>query len=178
MGNANIEGKLKVDGKLEAFGVIPIGGVIPYFGTNTPKGWLFCDGSVFDTTFYPELYSVLGSNTLPKISDNRYLEGASIPNVPQDASIPNIKGEVTIKGIDSSRLYIDHTENQIVQGANNALSGGNSACCMRVASYKENTAYKQHKTLVFDANKYNNVYNDTNILRPKSVTVRYLIRAK
>ena len=42
-----------------------IGSIISYWGNTIPNGYLECDGSVYDTTRYSELYSVLGSNTLP-----------------------------------------------------------------------------------------------------------------
>lgn len=178
MGNVNITEDLKVGGKIEGIGIVPIGAVVPYFGTNTPEGWLFCDGSQFDINIYPELYNVLGKSILPNIADGRFLEGAVLPNVPQDASLPNIKGEVSIKGIDASRLYIDHNNNEIVKDANNALYGGGSESSVRVGSYDKNDKYKQNKTLVFDASKYNSVYNDDNIMRPMSITTRFIIRAR
>lgn len=43
----------------------PIGAEIKYAGSDTPIGFLEEDGSTFSTTDYPELYAVLGTNTLP-----------------------------------------------------------------------------------------------------------------
>lgn len=41
----------------------PAGGVIPFAGSNvvtSPPGWLFCDGSAYDVSTYPTLFSVIG----------------------------------------------------------------------------------------------------------------------
>lgn len=47
---------------------IPLGAVQDvYVGTQVPQGWLECDGSTFDTSEYPDLYLLLGSDTLPRI---------------------------------------------------------------------------------------------------------------
>lgn len=43
----------------------PIGSVFDYEGNTAPDGYLFCDGSTFDTSLYPDLYLFLGSDTLP-----------------------------------------------------------------------------------------------------------------
>lgn len=46
-----------------------IGDIMQLYGTTAPSGkWLKCDGSAFDTTKYPNLYSLLGSNTVPDLN--------------------------------------------------------------------------------------------------------------
>jgi microcystin-dependent protein len=40
----------------------PTGAIIAYVGLLPPTGWLNCDGSVFDTTAYPELDAVLNGS--------------------------------------------------------------------------------------------------------------------
>lgn len=52
-----------------------VGTILTYAGTTAPVGWLLCNGSTFDQTIYPELYTLLGnSNTLPDLRE-RYLIG-------------------------------------------------------------------------------------------------------
>lgn len=36
-------------------GIIPIGGILPYVGETAPLNYLLCDGSVYNTSDYPEL---------------------------------------------------------------------------------------------------------------------------
>ena len=43
----------------------PVGSVIPFAINNLPQGFLLADGSVFNTTLYPELETYLGGNVLP-----------------------------------------------------------------------------------------------------------------
>lgn len=43
----------------------PIGTILPLYKKSTPNGYLYCDGSTFDTTAYPGLYAYLGTNVLP-----------------------------------------------------------------------------------------------------------------
>lgn len=45
----------------------PTGCVTPYFGTNTPSGFLECDGESYAIDNYKELYKVLGGETSPWI---------------------------------------------------------------------------------------------------------------
>lgn len=49
---------------------VPVGVVEAYFGKTAPKGWLMCDGSTFSKDVYPELYEVLGSETLPDLRES------------------------------------------------------------------------------------------------------------
>ena len=51
-------------------GKIPVGVVEAYMGATAPTGWLLCDGSTFDTSIYPKLYELLGSDTLPDLRES------------------------------------------------------------------------------------------------------------
>lgn len=44
---------------------IPIGGLLDFYGKTAPIGFLWCDGSTYDTEKYPKLFEHLGSATLP-----------------------------------------------------------------------------------------------------------------
>lgn len=44
-----------------------IGQIIIWPSTDLPEGVLLCDGSPFDTDFYPELHAVLGNDELPDL---------------------------------------------------------------------------------------------------------------
>lgn len=54
----------------QALDSLPVGTTIGYVGGVIPNGYLEADGSTFDTAKYPELYSKLGSNTLPELFDH------------------------------------------------------------------------------------------------------------
>ncbi|MBK8192233.1 MAG: tail fiber protein [Lewinellaceae bacterium] len=45
--------------------LIPAGTIQMYYGNSAPAGWLVCDSSTFDAATYPDLYAILGGNTLP-----------------------------------------------------------------------------------------------------------------
>lgn len=49
--------------------IAPLGSVFAYEGNTAPDGYLFCDGSTFDTSKYPDLYLFLGSDTLPDLRE-------------------------------------------------------------------------------------------------------------
>lgn len=46
---------------------VPVGTILANFTTNVPSGFLLCDGSTFSSSTYPDLYSVLGTTTLPDL---------------------------------------------------------------------------------------------------------------
>jgi len=48
---------------------VPSGSVMAWMGTGSepPTGWLFCDGSLFDTDLYPQLAAVLGTSRVPDL---------------------------------------------------------------------------------------------------------------
>lgn len=65
----------------EGFRAIPVGAIMmwPSSLPTSPEGWFPCEGGEFDTTKYPQLASVLNSNTLPDFR-GRYPCGADATN--------------------------------------------------------------------------------------------------
>ena len=47
----------------------PVGSVLQFSKSNLPNGFLLADGSVFNTSLYPELFEFLGSDVLPDYSN-------------------------------------------------------------------------------------------------------------
>lgn len=48
--------------------LVPVGTVSAYASSSTlPAGWLICNGNTFDQAVYQDLYTALGSNTLPDL---------------------------------------------------------------------------------------------------------------
>lgn len=46
---------------------MPIGTVVSFYSLTLPTNYLVCDGSVYDTVTYPDLFAVLGVNTTPDL---------------------------------------------------------------------------------------------------------------
>ena len=47
----------------------PLGTILAVYTTRCPVGYLPCDGSAYDTTQYPALYALLGSDHLPDLRE-------------------------------------------------------------------------------------------------------------
>lgn len=65
----------KVNGQLENIAGanssgLPIGTIIPIYSVTVPVGFLPCDGSQYDTSQYPLLYALLGSDRLPDLRES------------------------------------------------------------------------------------------------------------
>ena len=71
---------------------LPIGVVLSFFGSSIPNGFLYLDGSAFNTADYPELYALLESNVLPDMR-GLFLRGDSQSNA-VDPSGPRSVGNV------------------------------------------------------------------------------------
>lgn len=56
--------------------LLPVGSIVAHAGSATPTGWLLCNGGSFSSAVYPALFAVLGSPTLPNLTD-RFLKGST-----------------------------------------------------------------------------------------------------
>jgi microcystin-dependent protein len=64
-----------------------VGAILTYAGPIAPSGWLLCNGSTFDQSLYPELYTLLGnSNTLPDLRE-KYLIGKGIGSLTLNTNV-------------------------------------------------------------------------------------------
>ena len=64
-----VNGKLEVVNGANASG-LPLGSIVSIYSVKVPSGFLPCDGSQYDTTQYPSLYALLGSNKLPDLRES------------------------------------------------------------------------------------------------------------
>jgi microcystin-dependent protein len=65
------ENTYAVDAVIEGAGAgtVPVGSVVMWATATAPAGWLKLDGSTFDQNEYPLLFDLLGSTTLPNMTD-------------------------------------------------------------------------------------------------------------
>ncbi len=61
--DTTIKGDLKSEGSIKDKNglIMPVGAVIAYAGKTAPKGWLLCNGYLYDISAYKELHKALGS---------------------------------------------------------------------------------------------------------------------
>ena len=148
---------------------MPIGTMIFYLGKTIPEGWLLANGSTYDTTLYPELYAVLGTNTLPNMH-HRFPEGTtSVSEVGQtvEAGLPNIQGGFVVVSsqhrwaIESPTGPFDCTDDISIFNANSLEKGRD-----------------RPTKLTMSLNKQNSLYGNSETVHPESMRVSCLIRYK
>ena len=123
------------------------------------KKYLFCDGSTYNTSVYPKLYKILGTNRLPNVN-NRVLWGSSTGGTYINAGLPNITGTFThINFVDPTGAF------------------QNTGFCNWTAATGGGVGDSTNHVL-FDASRANSIYGNSNTVQPPAMTVRFYIRAK
>jgi hypothetical protein len=92
---------------------IPIGGIIASMSPTPPKGFLAM-GATYSRTLYPQLYALLGTETLPQTADGLYLADVS------DALLGTQFGDNNIG------LLHQHTAVVVASGTGASVSGTGS----------------------------------------------------
>lgn len=163
-GNVSISGDVSISGNLSTL-AMPIGAIIAYGGKTCPPGWLVCDGSSFDTSSHPELYSVLGESVLPNLvgrfiqgSNTTEVSGLSMSGRAVAAGLPNITGTAFINSIGDGD-----------SGWNGALK------TVRNASGAGGTSYNRGN-LYLDASHSNSIYGSSTTVQPPALKLIYIIR--
>lgn len=154
----------------------PIGSVTAYAGRFAPSGWLLCDGSSVSRTDYAELYAVIGTTygsgdgrttfTLPRLNDDRFIEGSASPGKSRNPGLPNLKSD---------------SQDCFLQGKTG--NRGTPPITLQPAAGFYHTAYNwtyfqdtDLSWLGFDASLANPIYGSSDTVQPKSLTMRYIIK--
>ena len=163
-GVKTIEEAKKVFG-IDSVDRFPIGTILPFGGNEVPVGYLTCNGAAVSRTTYADLFAVIGTTygagngsttfNLPNLNNNSFLEGSDTVGTVKSAGLPNITGRVG-----------NATTSGYVSGAFYSTSGNSYGW------YGED-GYNQY----FDASRSNPIYGKSDTVQPKSVTVKYIIKA-
>ena len=171
----------KVDGNsVELGGGVPIGTVITWPVSTAPseKGtWLECNGQSFDSSKYPKLYSVLGSNKVPNYQ-GMFLRGYGSQSFIQNNG--SIVGNTTTVHSSGSLGMIQGDATRVVQGSF-SFAGGQDVAPSGVF---ENLGHQNITASGSTDYGYDNPYfNNTrgvptaNEIRPVNIAVKYFIKA-
>ena len=150
----------------------PVGSIVPFSGSTVPTGYLTCDGTAVSRIVYADLFSIIGTTygagdgsatfNLPNLNNNSFLEGSNTAGTVKSAGLPNITGKVTEVRSNNGypHLYSGAFYDDGVKGQCSSANGG---------SYPI--------SISFDASKSNSIYGNSTTVQPKSVTVKFCIKA-
>jgi hypothetical protein len=142
----------------------PAGTIVAFGGTTSslPPGWLLCDGTTFDQTKYPDLYTVLGnSNTLPDLR-GYFLRGLD----PTGNVDPDGKGRSLLSSQTDALKQHQHTYQRTAWFWNETQGGGHYLTPKVAGTDTDDFMGNQPTSNTGDAET-----------RPKNIAVNYLIFA-
>ena len=136
----------------------PLGTILAVYTTRCPSGYLPCDGSTYDTTQYPALYALLGSNHTPDLREVT-LKGIGLNS--------NATDHVSVSGLSVGDYLDDRLQNHTHIVTANNLSIGNDGFAAEGANNPLGGFYT------------GNVYNGRKgaTTEVKAVGVNYVIKA-
>ena len=162
---------------------VPIGTIIAYAGTTLPADWLWCDGSSFSTTAYPELYNAIkyswgGSGSSFNLPDLRGLFMRGNQNMknsndrPPATHDPDGNGRTLGSYQDDAFQGHGHRFSTPMNQANQQTSGSSGTA--RIYAEGLNDTWDV-LTIVSGSHGTPRYTTET---RPKNVYVNYIIKAK
>jgi hypothetical protein len=156
-----------------AAAAVPVGTIITNWSSNTPAGYIYCDGrSIASGDQYIALRAIVGNN----VPDFRgcFLRGAggdaAAVGTKQLAAAPNITGKIQDTMEKAYRGIFDK------KGTSGAFYTNNSDNATRAASNGDNYRGNPTGTVFFDASKSSTVYSSVNEIRPVNYAVYYYIK--
>ncbi|WP_224732654.1 phage tail protein [Francisella sp. SYW-9] len=149
---------------------MPVGSVVAYVGATVPDGFFECNGAVFDTSKYPDLYKALGSSKLPDLrgqfirgwDHGKGVDPGRVLGSSQGDAIRNISGSFT-------------SSNGAVGGFGGANAGPFSPAGGSTGSTYVNgqVAYPSYTRMYFNAAR---VVPTAKEDRPKNIALMYIIK--
>lgn len=124
-----------------------VGEIRAYCSSTPPTNdWLMCDGSQFDTTLCPELYSVLGSDHVPDLREYTTKMGSNIGQFDESeieyhrhsAVVDHAHGGTYYS---SHRRFLSRTSGNIGYGSFGSISFGNINFAPYIGNYYSTTGY-------------------------------------
>lgn len=153
---------------------VPVGTILPFGASEHPVGYLACDGSAVSRSVYADLFAVIGTTygagdgsttfNLPNLNNGSFLEGSNTAGTVKNAGLPNITAMMSNNG--ASGIY--HTPNYTGAFYNGGVAASGVGLQGGAASLTN---------LNFDASRSNSIYGNSTTVQPKSVTVKYCIKA-
>jgi microcystin-dependent protein len=187
--NTWINSQLNVNGE-----IIPVGTIVAIYGTNVQQGWLLCNGSTFNTSQYPQLFTYLGSSTLPDLRgvflrglDNgrgidvgRVLrsyqtDSTKLPNNNFTTNTTGNHTHTTDTQGDHAHSYSINTYTQDNYGTNWALTGPYNPTS---AINRTTSTAGAHSHTTTTAGSHSHTINGGDIeTRPNNIALYYIIKA-
>lgn len=163
----------QLNGRIDAIEpfLVPIGTVVPWPGQTPPKGWLECNGQVFNTTNNPKMYGVLGRNTVPDYRGlflRGWSHGSGAFDPDANRGLGSVQGDAirNITGYFPADIGQSSWIGRYVGGAfydNGALTSGDTG-----------GQSNEVRKYVFDASRVVPVAAEN---RPKNIAVMYIIKS-
>ena len=96
---------------------MPCGSILAWYTGTAPTGYLICDGSTFDTSTYPMLYRVLGTNVLPDLRE------VTLVGAGENDTLSIATHDVYTLGEFKDDQFQSHTHSYTDYGISNTTSG-------------------------------------------------------
>jgi microcystin-dependent protein len=154
---------------------IPVGVVQAFAGTDTPDGWLLCDGSAVSRTDYADLYSVIGDTygagdgsttfNLPNLTD-KFIEGSATAGTVKNAGLPNITGGVVVSGYGGNGA----------EQSNGAFKGNLTKNCFTIFEDSTSANKQRFYDTSFNASMSSAIYGNSTTVQPPALTMQYIIK--
>lgn len=146
--------------------ILQVGIIQAFAGSNTPPGWLLCDGAAISRTTYSRLFSIIatkygagdGSTTfnVPNLTD-KFIQGSGTVGTVKAAGLPNIEGTFATG---TSGYYVP-----IRDGASGAFSrAGYGTFNTANSNGGSTTGYSYAE---FHASSSNSIYGNSTTVQPR-----------
>ena len=156
------------------------GSVIAYAGSDTPTGYLLCDGSAVSRSAYAALFAAIGTTygsgdgsttfNLPNLTD-RVIQSNSTVGSYRNAGLPNLYGRLGC----APRWMGTTREPSVYARAGVFGEDGNAEYWTTDLVIDSANGYSYNQ-IVFNATWYNSIYGNSNTVQPPALTMRYIIK--
>ena len=160
--------------------ILQVGIIQAFAGSNTPAGWLLCDGSAISRTTYDRLFSIIGTKygagdgsttfNLPNLTD-KFIEGSGTVGTVKNAGLPNINGWFTLSTQYGHTLAFSINNSGAIYPATHDIDS-----TVITSSSTVSNSSNLPRTLTFNASHSSSIYGNSTTVQPPALTMRYIIK--